>query len=71
MPRCFDSDAFYVALDRKRRSHRMSWRDVAGENECSASIFTRLGQGKTPSAEHYAKLCGWLGIEAPFTREAS
>jgi hypothetical protein len=38
----FDSDAFYVALDRKRRIGHMKWRDVAREAGISASTLTQL-----------------------------
>jgi hypothetical protein len=57
----FDSDAFYVALDRKRRIGHMKWRDVAREAGISASTLTRIGQLKRPDADSLVRLLWWLG----------
>jgi transcriptional regulator with XRE-family HTH domain len=57
----FDSDAFYVALDRKRRAAHMRWRDVATEAGVSASTLTRIGQLKRPDADGLVRLLSWLG----------
>lgn len=56
-----DPDALYVALDRKRRTKRMSWRDVAAEVGVSPSTLSRIGQDKRPDADGLVRLLLWLG----------
>ncbi|MFC7330797.1 helix-turn-helix domain-containing protein [Marinactinospora rubrisoli] len=56
-----DLDALYVALDRRRRAHRMSWRAVAAQAGVSPSLLTRIGRGgPAPSADNLVRLLGWL-----------
>lgn len=72
-PARLDPDALYVALDRKRRSRRMQWREIAQEASVSPSTFTRIGQGRRPDADGLVRLMLWLGTTdlAPFiTRTA-
>jgi transcriptional regulator with XRE-family HTH domain len=63
-----DTDALYVALDRKRRGQRQRWRDVATEAGVSPSTLTRIGHGRRPDADGLARLLVWLGSTdlAPF-----
>lgn len=57
----FDPDALYVALDRKRRTNRLAWTDVAEQAGINKSGLTRLGQFKNPSADNLIRLLLWLG----------
>lgn len=56
-----DVEALYVELDRRRRGDRLKWRDVATEAHISASTLTRMGYGKSPSADGLIALMMWLG----------
>ena len=60
----FDVEAFYTALDRRRRRRRLSWRQVVAEAGCrgvSASMMTRVGRGSPPSVANLVLLLHWLG----------
>lgn len=56
-----DPDALYVALDRRRRRHRLSWRAVAGEAGVSPAALSRLSSGRRPDADTLVRLLAWLG----------
>jgi len=60
----FDADAFYESLDGERRSRGLTWKDLAGEAGISQSTLTRLGQGKRPDVDSFARLVAWGGFEA-------
>ena len=60
----FDGDAFYASLDGERQSRRLNWRDVATEAGVSQSTLTRLGQGKRPDVDSFARLVAWGGFDA-------
>jgi len=60
----FDADAFYASLDGERQSRGLNWRDVASEAGVSQSTLTRLGQGKRPDVDSFARLVGWGGFDA-------
>lgn len=57
-----DVPALYAALDARRKSQKLSWRDVAGQAKVSPSTLTRLGQGKRPDVDGFAALVHWLGV---------
>jgi transcriptional regulator with XRE-family HTH domain len=57
-----DVEALCEALDRKRRSQGLSWRQVAGQAGVSASTLTRMTQGKRPDVDGFAALIDWLGV---------
>lgn len=59
-----DTDALYAALNSKRRSEGLSWRQLAKEVNISPSTLTRLGQGKRPDVDGFAVLVEWLGVSA-------
>jgi len=72
--RVFDSDALYVALDRKRRTERITWRELQRRAGISSqSTATRLGQDKTLSADNLIRFLLWLGQTdiAPFVVNTS
>src|SRR5437879_3682384 len=59
-----DVDALYAALDARRRSKGLSWREVAREAGVSPSTLTRMAQGKRPDVNGFAALVSWLGMSA-------
>lgn len=59
-----DVDAIYAALDARRRSKKLSWREVAQEAGVSPSTLTRMAQGKRPDVDGFAALVSWLGVSA-------
>lgn len=59
-----DVVALYAALDTKRKSKDLSWRDLATAAGVSASTLTRMAQGAHPDVEGFAKLLRWLGEPA-------
>ena len=61
MDRPIDVSALYVALDSRRKTQNKSWRELAKELGMSASVFTRLAQGRQPEMGSYQKMIGWLG----------
>jgi transcriptional regulator with XRE-family HTH domain len=61
MDRPIDVSALYVALDSRRKTTNKSWRELAKELGLSASVFTRLAQGRQPEIGSYQKMVGWLG----------
>lgn len=64
MERKIDVAALYAALDAKRQSEAMSWRELATKLSFSPSVFTRLAQGKKPDLDSFVAMTGWLGLPA-------
>jgi transcriptional regulator with XRE-family HTH domain len=62
--RVVDVEALYAALDAKRRTEEISWRDVASAVGVSASTLTRMAQGASPDVEGFGKMVRWLGTSA-------
>lgn len=60
----FDGGAFYESLDGERRGRGLTWKDVAAEAKVSASTLTRLGQGRRPDVDSFARLVAWGGFDA-------
>jgi hypothetical protein len=60
----FDADAFYATLDGERRTRSLNWKEVAGQAKVSQSTLTRLGQGKRPDVDSFARLVAWGGLDA-------
>lgn len=59
-----DVAALHAALDRKRKLMDLSWRDLAGKLDISASTFTRMAQGHRPDVDTFATLLRWLDMPA-------
>lgn len=57
-----DVDSLYAALERKRHSKNLSWRDLAAQLDISPSTFSRMAQGGRPDVDAYATLLRWLGM---------
>jgi transcriptional regulator with XRE-family HTH domain len=62
--RVVDVEGLYEALDVKRRSEGLSWREVAGKVGVSASTLTRMAQGASPDIEGFGKMVRWLQVSA-------
>ena len=60
----FDADAFYHVLDAERSQRGLTWKDVAAQTGVSASTLTRLGQGRRPDVDSFARLVAWGGFTA-------
>jgi transcriptional regulator with XRE-family HTH domain len=60
----FAGDAFFAALDAEREARRLSWKKLADAAGVSPSTLTRIGQGKRPDVDTFAKLCRWAGFDA-------
>ena len=60
----FDADAFYETIDGERRSRGLNWKELAAEARVSQSTLTRLGQGKRPDVDSFARLVAWGGFAA-------
>ena len=60
----FDADAFYHVLDAERAERRLTWKDVAAQTGLSPSTLTRLGQGRRPDVDSFARLVAWGGFTA-------
>lgn len=59
-----DVAALHAALDRKRKLSELSWRELAGKLDISASTFTRMAQGHRPDVDTFATLLRWLDTPA-------
>lgn len=59
-----DVAALHSALDRKRKLLELSWRELAGKLDISASTFTRMAQGHRPDVDTFATLLRWLDMPA-------
>jgi transcriptional regulator with XRE-family HTH domain len=62
--RVVDVEALYAALDAKRKTKELSWREAADEIHVSASTLTRMAQGASPDVEGFGKMVRWLGVSA-------
>jgi transcriptional regulator with XRE-family HTH domain len=56
--------ALFAALDGRRKSENLSWRQLAKEIGVSPSLLSRLGNGNNPDAEGFATLVRWLKLPA-------
>lgn len=57
-----DTGLLYAALDAHRAAKDLTWRDVAGDTEISASTFSRMVHGQQPGLDAYVVMCRWLGM---------
>lgn len=60
----FDADAFFETVDGERQSRGLNWKQVAAEAGVSQSTLTRLGQGRRPDVDSFARLIAWGGLDA-------
>ena len=59
-----DTNALYAALDAKRQSRELSWRQLAKEVGVNPSTMTRLANGQRPDIDAFAALVRWLAMPA-------
>jgi transcriptional regulator with XRE-family HTH domain len=55
-----DVEALIAALDARRQSEELSWRQLAHKTGVSPSTLTRMQQGKLPDVNTFAALTRWL-----------
>lgn len=60
----FNQEAFFAALDTERLARRKTWKQIAEESNVPASSLSRMGQGKKPDVETFAKLLNWSNLKA-------
>jgi transcriptional regulator with XRE-family HTH domain len=60
----FDDVLFFEALERRRQTEGLSWRQLGRHLGLSPSTFSRLARGKRPDVETFIKLLAWLDVPA-------
>jgi transcriptional regulator with XRE-family HTH domain len=58
----FDARALYQALDEKRKSRGLSWREVATEIGVSVSTIKRTQSGGRMEVDGMLAMVAWLGV---------
>lgn len=61
-----DVDELARQLDIKRRDRNLTWRQVADLLDVSASTFSRLSDGKRPSADALVSILHWLDLDISY-----
>lgn len=60
----FDDAAFFDAIEAKRKSEGVSWREVGRALKLSPSTFSRLSRGRRPDVDTFFRLLAWLNLPA-------
>jgi hypothetical protein len=59
----FDARAFYSAIDSRRVSRKMTWKEVASQlHDPSPGMLTRLAKGGRMGVDQVVLLSTWLGV---------
>jgi transcriptional regulator with XRE-family HTH domain len=58
----FNDAAFMAALEERRQSENLSWRQLGRRLGLSPSTFSRLSRGRRPDVETLVKLIAWLDM---------
>ncbi len=58
----FDAKALYQALDERRESRHLSWRDVATDLGIRISTITRTRTGGRMEVDGMLAMVAWLGV---------
>jgi transcriptional regulator with XRE-family HTH domain len=58
----FDFEKFYQAVNARRETRAISWRQVAREVGIGKSTLARMAQNKRPDADGLATLSFWAGL---------
>ena len=70
--RRFDSKALYGALDARRQSRGLSWRQVATEMGVGVATISRTQRGGRLEVDGMLAMVAWLGVPVEeFVRETS
>ena len=68
----FDSKALYAALDARRKSRGISWREVADEMGVSAATISRTREGGRMEVDGMLAMVAWLDFPVErFVRDSS
>ena len=68
----FDSKALYAALETRRESRGLSWREVADEMGVSAATISRTREGGRMEVDGMLAMVAWLGVPVEhFVRDSS
>lgn len=59
-----DMASFHAAIDQRRQSANLSWRQLAKALEISPSTLSRMAQGHKPDVDSFATIVDWLGVPA-------
>jgi transcriptional regulator with XRE-family HTH domain len=62
--RTFNDASFFAAVEERRRSEGVSWRQLGRQLGLSPSTFSRLARGRSPDVETFTKLLAWLDVSA-------
>lgn len=57
----FDPETLYTALDRARRTQRLSWRELSRRAHVDHNAVHRLAYGTRPDVDNLTRLLVWLG----------
>lgn len=60
MKKELDVEKLYVAVDKKRRQLRLSWRALSRQTGISNSTLHRLAYGYKPDVDTFLTLMNWL-----------
>jgi|GEM_PF-392066 len=60
----FDDAGFYQAIETRRQSENLSWRQLGRKLGLSPSTFSRLARGRRPDIETFLRLLAWLNLPA-------
>jgi transcriptional regulator with XRE-family HTH domain len=67
----FDAQVLYRALDARRDTRNLTWRDVAAEIGVSAATITRTRAGGRMEVDGMLAMVRWLGVPVEtFVRES-
>ena len=59
-----DVTSLHAALDQRRQTEGLSWRQLAKKLGISPSTLSRMAQGHKPDVDSFATLIRWLGVPA-------
>lgn len=63
-PEKIDLLALHRALDERRQSQELTWRELARVLNISASTMARMLQGRSPDVHSFMILVAWLKVPA-------
>lgn len=59
-----DVTSLHAALDQRRQTEGLSWRQLAKKLGISPSTLSRMAQGHKPDVDSFATIIRWLGVPA-------
>ena len=60
----FDDVSFFEAIESRRKSEGLSWRQLGKDLRLSPSTFSRLARGRRPDLGTFMRLLAWLNLPA-------